>query len=120
MATSVMTRKLKNSGSNDSNLYGLLGIEEEIDALTYTDVPEFEQKKKAAYRSVIVHVRNEDDLKKLADFLEQPNILNDAKGRWDKSVWYPALQRGERGQNSLIVWMDENNPEVKKLMENDE
>ena len=117
MSASVTTRKLKHSGKNEGNLYGLLGIEEEVDALSYTDVPAFEQKKKDAFRSVIVHVRNREDLEKLAAFLEQPAILQDAKGRWDKSVWYPALQRGERGQNSLIAWMDENDPEVRKLLE---
>jgi hypothetical protein len=114
MVANVVSKKLKHA-NNENSLYGILGIEEDVDALSYTDVPAFEQKTKPPFQTVIVHFRNAEDLKKFSELVEQPNLNLDGK-RSNKSTWYPALKEGERGQNSLVVWCDENDPDMQELL----
>jgi hypothetical protein len=118
MPANIATTLLK-SREAENSLYSILGEEETINPLSYTDVPEFEHKEQKAYQSLIIHVRSEEDLNKLSKLLDMPNLLLPGK-RSNKTFWYPPLEYGERGQNSLCVWMDENDPEVKKLLENEE
>lgn len=118
MASNIATNLLKGA-SNENNLYSLMGIEEDVNPLSYTNVPAFEQKTKKPYQTVILHLRNQEDLDKLADLLEMPNLKLDGK-RDCKTAWYPALVYGERGQNSLCVWMDENDPDVAALIQEEE
>jgi hypothetical protein len=118
MVANVISKKLKNA-NNENSLYGVLGIEEDIDALSYTDVPAFEQKTDAPFQTVIVHFRNADDLDKFAKLVDQPNLTLDGK-RSNKSTWYPALKDGERGQNSLVVWVSDDDPDVQALLKDEE
>lgn len=102
MAGYVSTKKLVKS---DNNLFALLGHEEEIDATTTNGMPEFEQRKRDAEYTVICNFRNKEDLDKFADLIGNNNLK--APGKRVKTVWYPDLEYGERGQNNLFAWMDE-------------
>lgn len=114
-AANVATNILKGTKS-ENNLYNLMGIEEDIHPLSYTNVPSFEQNNRKPFQTVIVHFRNKEDLEKFAKLVEQPNLTLDGK-RDKKSTWFPSLEHGERGQNSLCVWADEDDQRVQKLME---
>lgn len=107
----IATRKLARS---ENSLFDILDMEEESLLESWDGVPEFIQKKKAAAFTVSVNFRNKEDLDKFADIIEMPNLKLD--GKVNKSVWYPQLKYGERGQNCLVVWMDEDDPAVAKLI----
>lgn len=107
----IATTKLKKS---DNSLYDLLGMEEDINAESWEGVPEFVHKHKKAAYSLNIHFRNKEDLEKFAALIEAPQLLVD--GKRQKSLWYPPLVEGEKGQNALTVWMDSEDPDVKELL----
>lgn len=113
----IATKKLKTTNA-DSTLYDLLGIEEDVQPEEWVDTPAFEQKKNAPTFSVVVSFRNKEDLDKFADLINQPHLKTEGK-RSVKSTWYPPLATGERGQNNLFVWADEDDPEVQALLNGD-
>ena len=114
----IATKKLKTTNT-DSNLYDLLGIEEEIQADAWVDLPAFQQKKNAATYSVVVSFRNKQDLDAFADLINQPHLKIEGK-RSVKSIWYPPLATGERGQNNLFIYIDEDDPDLQALLNGEE
>lgn len=113
----IATKKLKTTNS-DNTLYDLLGIEEDVKPEEWVDTPAFEQKKNSPTFSVIVSFRNKEDLDKFADLINQPHLKIEGK-RNVKSTWFPPLAAGERGQNNLFIWIDEDDPEVQALLNGD-
>jgi hypothetical protein len=112
-------------GVPEHNLFSALGVEQEDDMLAWKGVPEFEQREKKAEYTVNVYLRTKEDLDKFADAIGQPHLKAETKRK--KDIWYPPLKTGERGQNCLVVWMDEEDVEAgkavtdaKELDENDE
>lgn len=112
MAKNVSTNILRNISAKSS----IFDDPDETHILAYTGVPEFVQKAQKSFQTIIINVRNKEDLEKLSVLLKMPNLMLPGK-RSNKSFWYPELEYGERGQNSLCVWMDEDNVEVKKLID---
>lgn len=121
MAKNVITARILADESNESNLFDALGIEESESKhkekmLSMHGLPEFGQKEKNAYCTVIVHFRNQEDLEHFAELIEQPHLTQVEKRKKSlKTTWHPKLELGERGQNSLLVWMDENDPRIQHL-----
>lgn len=110
----IATRKLK-SIHNDNTLYNLLGIEEEIKPEDWVNLPAFEQRDNLPPYRVIVSFRNKEDLDKFADLLNMPSLKKEGKLSV-KSIWFPPLKEGERGQSYLFAWVDENDPEFQALL----
>lgn len=90
-----------------ANIFALAGVEDDFDPTKYEGgVPEFVQKDNDADYTIIVRVRNDEDLAKFADLLGQPTLK--AKDRKStKSTWWPELEEGERGSNCLMQWIEE-------------
>jgi hypothetical protein len=82
----------------DSSEEEQLGLFEDFYELHWQQMPEFVQDGKKGFAEVLVRVRNEEDLKKLAELLDQTITQQ------TKSIWYPAL---EKGLNAHKRWVDE-------------
>lgn len=94
----MATNKL-NVDTASNNLFILAGEEDTRTPYDWDGMPEFVQEDAEAYAKITVRIRNEDDLKKFAEIMNQPSITTKTK-----AVWYPAL---DRNRNSLLRWMDE-------------
>lgn len=111
MVANVAANKLKKV---ENNIFDLIDDAEDIDPAEWVDMPAFINEDKEAEFRVIVRFRNMDDAKKFALLIEDPSAC--VKGKSGvKSIWFPMAKSGERGSNSLLVWMDEDSPEVKSL-----
>ena len=89
-----------------SDLFVLSGQDEEVTPYDWDGMPEMIQKNKDVPFTVIVRFRNQEDLAEFAAKIEQPNLA--AKGKRNmKACWYPPLEKGEGGSNSLLRWVDE-------------
>ena len=58
----------------------------DVDA-EWVGMPEYDNNDKTSYKSLKIHFRNEEDIKKFAKLLNQKITSN------TKSLWYPALTR---------------------------
>lgn len=114
----IATKKLK-SVNNSNGLYDALEIEETIDPGEWVGLPSFEQKKNEPGFKVIVSFRTKEDLHKFADLIQQPHLKVEGK-RDVKSIWYPPLANGERGQNNLFVWVEDDGSLESMVEENND
>lgn len=71
-------------------------IGESEDRTGYLGFPEYFQPHFEAPYVVEVHLETEEDLNKLVELVGCDTLL-DAGKRSVKSIWYPPLERGERG-----------------------
>lgn len=98
MEMMMATNKL-NVDNVSNNLFILSGDEDEQTPYDWDNMPEFVQEENEAYAKITVRIRNEEDLAKFREIMEQPSITTKTK-----AVWYPAL---DRNRNSLLRWMDD-------------
>lgn len=103
MESTVATNKL-NVDNVSNNLFILSGDQDEQTPYDWDDMPEFVQEATEAYAKVTVRIRNEEDLVKFRQLMEQPSISTKTK-----AIWYPAL---DRNRNSLLRWMDDEEGET--------
>tara|TARA_R100001440_G_scaffold24871_2_gene40354 strand:- start:2133 stop:2381 length:249 start_codon:yes stop_codon:yes gene_type:complete len=61
--------------------------EEDFYEKHWQDMPEFHQEDLTSYRKIIVHFRNEEDVQKFSELLNQKITAKQA------SLWYPKLQK---------------------------
>lgn len=94
----MATNKL-NVDNVSNNLFILSGDEDDKTPYDWDNMPEYVQDEFESYAKVTVRIRDEEDLKKFREIMEQPSISTKTK-----SIWYPAL---DRNRNSLLRWMDE-------------
>lgn len=80
------------------NLMTILGEEEEALPYHWDDMPEFNSHKKEPFATLKVHFRNEEDLMKFAE------MVNQSLTRKTRSIWYPALEKSYKG---LAFYVDE-------------
>lgn len=94
-----------------SNIFARAGDEDDFDPTQFVGgVPEFVQKENDADYTIIVRVRNDEDLAKFSELLGQPHLRGKDR-KSTKSTWWPMLEEGERGSNVLMQWMDEDDIE---------
>ena len=98
MEKNMATNKL-NVDTASNNLFILAGEEDKRTPYDWDGMPEFVQEDVQAYAKITVRIRDEADLKKFAEIMNQPSITTKTK-----AVWYPQL---DRNRNSLLRWMDE-------------
>jgi hypothetical protein len=98
MEKNMATNKL-NVDTASNNLFILAGEEDKRTPYDWDGMPEFVQEDVEAYAKITVRIRDEADLKKFAEIMNQPSITTKTK-----AVWYPQL---DRNRNSLLRWMDE-------------
>lgn len=89
-----------------TNIFELTGQEECNDPTSWGGLPEFVQEDNEAPYIVVVRFRNHDDMNKFADIIGYDSIKTKQKNS-KKSIWYPDLIAGERGTNSLMCWIEE-------------
>lgn len=94
----MATNKL-NVDNISNNLFILAGQEEERTPYDWDDMPEFVQPDKTDDIKIIVRFKTYEDVREFAAAIGQNNITDRTK-----SIWYPQL---DRGKNSLLRWMDE-------------
>lgn len=110
----IATKKMYNR--TVSTLVDVLELEDNsVAAEKWDNVPKFEQRAKKAAYTLNVFFRNKEDLEKFADLINVPSLKHPGR-LTTKSMWYPELEYGERGQNCQFVWMSEDDPEVQKLL----
>lgn len=59
--------------------------------------------------------RTLQDMQDFAKALNMPSI--GVPGKKIKTVWWPALEEGERGNNVLLGYMDESDPAISHLLD---
>tara|TARA_B100000073_G_C23286654_1_gene392817 strand:- start:138 stop:446 length:309 start_codon:yes stop_codon:yes gene_type:complete len=100
---SKLTKKILQNKNNvniaENNLFVLSGDEEELTPYDMDGMPEFENDKNDAYATIFCRFRNEEDLRKFANLVEQKSI-----NKKTKSIWYPMLGPSAA---SLSRWVDE-------------
>lgn len=96
----------------ENNLYDILGMEEESHPGAWDGLPEFVQEDNEAEYVIQVRIRSDADLEEFAKLVGQPKLTHKTKKNV-KSIWYPALEHGERGMSALYAWMDEDQIDIK-------
>lgn len=113
MAGNIATKKLAKA---DNDLFSLLGLDDDdVSPDEWEGVPAFVQRKKNAEYTVNINFRTLEDLEKFAEVTGMLHLK--IPGKRNKACWYPPLKDGERGQNCLAQWFDENDPEIAHLIE---
>ena len=87
------------------SLENYLEIESSPDRTKYIGFPPFDQLRSEAPFIIEVEILND------ADMLEFSKIMGDSKivergVRSAKSIWYPKLERKERGSSNLYCWVE--------------
>lgn len=82
-----------------ANLFVLDGQEDDLDAMGWDNMPEFEQENREDYAAIVMRFRTEEDLKEFAQKIGQPNLTRKSRG-----TFYPAVDFNEA---NLLRWMDE-------------
>ena len=88
-----------NVNTAENNLFVLSGDEEEQTPYDMDGMPEFEQEQYKPYATIVCRFRNEEDLRKFANLVDQKSL-----GAKSKSMWYPMLGPSAA---SLSRWIDE-------------
>lgn len=70
----------------------------------WKDMPEFHQEDLTSYRKIIVHFRNDEDIEKFAELMEQKITPK------QKSLWYPYMPP-RRYADKLYITEENNNNE---------
>jgi len=81
-----------------------VGFEE--DRTGYLGFPPYHQPQVEAPNVVEVKLERLEHLEKFVE-LDGCDTLLEAGKRSVKSIWYPALGRGERGSNAAYIWVEE-------------
>lgn len=97
---------IRKKPSPDTNIFYLLGEEDGFDPKSWYNLPDCTQNANEAEYILTVTVPNKDELHKLADLINCPELKLPIK-RNTKSIWYPELFYGERGSNNNYAWVDE-------------
>ena len=88
-----------NVNTAENNLFVLSGDEEEQTPYDMDGMPEFEQEQYKPYATIVCRFRNEEDLRRFANLVDQKSL-----GAKTKSMWYPMLGPSAA---SLSRWIDE-------------
>lgn len=88
--------------SKKENLFSILGADTDIPV--WSGMPNHVQNQAEAEYVLCVNIETEKDLHDFADLIDQPQIKNKTKTNV-KSIWYPKLERGERGSCAQYCWI---------------
>lgn len=96
----------------ETNLFVLSGVEDKFDPFGWNGLPEYNTSDNDPWGTLKVDIKTLKNLHLFADLVGDQNLKNETKSN-TKSMWYPALDPGEMGSNTRLVWMDET--EINKL-----
>jgi hypothetical protein len=87
------------------------GSESQDQLSAYLGFPPYFQPNLEAPYIVEIQLETDKDVEEYVKLTGYDTLLDEGK-RSVKSVWYPALEKGERGSNAQYIWVEEDDDNV--------